>query len=176
MALDVDDTAVTGSWWRHIPHDGDVWYRPPHAADGRWQRGAVVEALYLADSPDTVWAEWYHLLAEYALRPSIHLPRDLWRWRVKLPRVADLSTPEKLDRVGLTIPPPGRGSWPAYQAIGEQLHAEGWPALIAPSAARPESGLVLCCFRKGPLVDGLLPLPPPELYDEAPAPPQGLRT
>ena len=176
MALDVDATAVAGIWWRHIPHDGDVWYRPSDPADGRWQRGTAVEAIYLADSPDTVWAEWYRLLAEYALRPSIHLPRDLWRWRVRLPRVADLSTPEKLSRVGLTVPPPGSGSWPAYQPIGERLHTEGWPALLAPSAARPKDGRVLCCFRMKPIVEGVVPVPPPELVDEPPPPPRGLRT
>jgi hypothetical protein len=176
MTLDVDATAVTGTWWRHIPRDGDVWYRPSDPADGRWQRGSSVEAIYLADSPDTVWAEWYRLLAEYALRPSIHLPRDLWRWRVELPRVADLSTDGRLDRVGLTVPPPGRGSWPLYQAVGERLFADGWPALLAPSAARPEHGRVLCCFRTRPIVDGLVPVPPPEPVDSPPVPPRGLRT
>jgi len=176
MPLDVDAASVTGSWWRHIPHDGDVWYRPPHPADGRWQRGSIVEAVYLGDSPETVWAEWYRLLAEYALRPSIHMPRDLWRWRVRMPKVADLSTAGRLERVGLTTPPPGRGSWPAYQPVGEQLHAEGWRALIAPSAARPDEGKVLCCFRTTPIVRGLTPVPPPEEVSDPPPPPQGLRT
>ncbi len=176
MPLDVDATAVTGIWWRHIPHDGDVWHRPRLAADGRWQRGSVNEAFYLAESPDTVWAEWYRLLAEYALRPSIHMPRDLWRWRARLARVADLSSAERLARVGLTVPPPGRDSWPAYQQVGQQLHAEGWPALIAPSAARPQDGRVLCCYRTAAVVEGLVPVPPPEVYDEPPAPPRGLRT
>ena len=38
---------------------------PGHPApDGRWQRGKQVAGLYLAEDPDTVWAEWYRALAE----------------------------------------------------------------------------------------------------------------
>ena len=62
----------------------------PHPADNRWQRGEVVDALYFADSEETVWAEWYRFLAEAGLPPRQALPRDLWRWRIELPEVADL--------------------------------------------------------------------------------------
>jgi transcriptional regulator with XRE-family HTH domain len=37
-----------------------VWlYRSPTPADGRWQRGANIEGIYLAAEEATVWAEWY---------------------------------------------------------------------------------------------------------------------
>lgn len=143
-------------------------------ADGRWQRGEVVEGLYLADTPDTAWAEWYRALAELGLPPDRALPRDLWTVRLGV-TLADLSTPGLLAAVGLDPPRPGRSGWPAYQSVGEALAADGWTGLVAPSAARP-TGLVVCLFRgTGPLV-GVRPLPPPSRVEHAPAPPRGMTT
>lgn len=176
MALDVDATSVSGVWWRHIPHRSKVWYRPSEPGDGRWQRGSIIEAMYFADSPETAWAEWYRHLAEWALRPNQLMPRDLWRWQLSLSTVADLSTHSRLTRVSLPVPPPTRSSWPPYQRAGEQLHADGWPALVGPSAARPAIGRVVCAFRTTNVVPGLKPLPPPQLWKEPPAPPTGLHT
>lgn len=111
-------------------------------------------------------------------RPLRSLPRDAWAFAVGATRVADLSTPERLDAAGLTVPPPGRRSWPAFQAIGEQLRAEGWPGLVAPSAARPTESQVLCLFIEPG--DGfpsqVVPQPPPRRVDEPPFVPTGLRT
>ena len=47
---------VAGTWWRVTRADGDplAWTAEP--ADGRWQRGSVIRALYLGDSEATVWA------------------------------------------------------------------------------------------------------------------------
>jgi RES domain-containing protein len=176
VALDVDATSVSGVWWRHIPHRGKVWYQPPHPGDGRWQHGSIVEAMYFADSPDTAWAEWYRFLAEFALRPTLQMPRHLWRWQINLSTVADLSTQARLKRIGVPISPLGRSSWLPYQLTGETLHAKGWPALIAPSAARPGAGQVLCVFRTSNKVPGLTPLPPPQVWRHPPAPPTGMRT
>jgi RES domain-containing protein len=167
--------AIRGDWWRHAPLGGDPWYLPAVPASNRWQRGDIVPALYLADSPDTAWAEWYRHLAERAVPPMETLPRALWRWNVELERVADLRSPEALAAIGLARPRPGRGDWPPFQHAGEALHAAGWPALIAPSAARPD-GLVLCVFRSVARPPGVEPCPPPERVDEPPAPPPGMRT
>lgn len=149
--------------------------RPRPAADSRWQRGEVVDALYLAKEEATLWAEWYRHLAERGVPPLRALPRDVWRYRVPRLKVADLSTPGRLARVGLAPPAPGRRGWPAYQAVGEALHDEGWPGLLAPSAARPE-GLVLCLFVDDPARLPAGPVPPPRAVVEPPAPPTGLRT
>ena len=138
--------AIRGSWWRHAPLGGDPRHRPARPASSRWQRGHVVGALYLADSPETAWAEWYRHLAERAIPPMQTLPRELWRWRVDLERVADLRSAEALAACELPMPRPSRADWPPFQRVGEALHRAGWPALVAPSAARP-SGLVLCVFR-----------------------------
>jgi RES domain-containing protein len=142
--------------------------------DNRWQRGEVVDALYLADSEATAWAEWYRHLAELAIPPLAQMPRELWTWEVDI-EVADLASSDRLSAVGLAPPTPGRKGWPAYQSVGEQLWRDGWSGLIAPSAARPE-GRVLCLFRHGATVDGARPMPPPRRISEPPPPPSGLRT
>jgi RES domain-containing protein len=91
--------------------------------------------------------------------------------------VADLSTEERLQAVGLQLPRPSRQTWPPFQAVGEQLFAEGWRGLLAPSAARPES-LVLCVFLEpaAPFPREIKPVPPPTVVEEPPLVPLGLRT
>ena len=173
--MDVDETPVSGVWLRQIPAGGDVYNEPPHPPDARWQRGSVVEALYFADSDETVWAEWYRMLAEAGLPPQQSLPRDLWRWEISLPSVADLSDDDRLERVGLPTPEPTRRQWPTFQPVGEGLHRDGWPALISASAARPE-GQVLCVFRTARVVPGTEPIAPPTTVDEPPVVPLGMRT
>jgi hypothetical protein len=173
--LDVDSTSLAGVWFRQIPAGGDPLYRPPDPADSRWQRGSAVEAVYLADCEATVWAEWYRTLAEAALPPAQSLPRDLWRWRVALPRVADLSDEARLARAGLPPLEPTRRQWPAFQQVGERLHTEGWAAIVSASAARP-AGRTLCVFRSARSVLGAAPVPPATRVPDPPAVPTGMRT
>jgi hypothetical protein len=176
VALDVELTTVGGRWLRHTPAGVDPAARPVPADDNRWQRGTVVDALYLCEEAECVWADWYRHLAERAIPPQLALPRDLWSYEVAGLGVADLRTPERLARVGLPAPLPGRAGWPAFQAVGEQLYADGCPGLIAPSAARPRS-LSLCVFLATPtLPASVVPHPPPERVDQPPAPPTGMRT
>jgi RES domain-containing protein len=134
-----------------------------------------VDALYLADSEDTAWAEWYRRLAELGIPPGQDMPRRLWQWDVKV-RVADLGTEARLERVGLGMPSPGRRTWPTFQAVGERLWAERWAGLIAPSAARPR-GKVLCLFwDSGRRISGARPVGRGRLVEDPPAPPTGMTT
>jgi RES domain-containing protein len=176
VALDVDAVPVAGTWWRHAyPGSPALPERDP-APDARWQRGEVVDALYLADDEETAWAEWYRHLAELGLPPNRAMPRDLWRWSIAVD-VADLSTVAALERVGLQPPRPGRRTWPAYQGVGEALARDGWAGLLAPSAARPEH-LVLCLFRRpgARRITGARAVGRPRRVDEPPAPPTGMTT
>ncbi|HZL48914.1 MAG TPA: RES family NAD+ phosphorylase [Solirubrobacteraceae bacterium] len=174
MTLGVTAIAVRGRWIKHTyPGSAPLPEREPRP-DNRWQRGDIVDALYLADTEETAWAEWYRHLAERMIPPLAQMPRELWTWQVDV-KVADLSTPEHLAEVGLGVPIPGRHSWDTYQGIGEQLSTEGWAGLLAPSAARPD-GRILCLFRDEHGVDGAKPLPPPRHIAEPPPPPTGLRT
>lgn len=175
MILDVDPTTVTGQWWRHVPAGADPLRRPSPPGDNRWQRGSLVDALYLAVDEAGVWAEWYRHLAEAAIPPGSALPRDLWRYRITGLEVADLSDAVRLARVGLTMPRPGRRGWRPYQTVGEQLHEDGWRGLIAPSAAHP-TGLVLVVFiPSGDLPDDVVPIASTRVAD-VPVPPTGMRT
>jgi hypothetical protein len=175
MPLDVDPAPVRGVWFRHVPAGGAPLRRPEQPGSARWQRGEVVEGFYLADSEATAWAEWYRALAELALPPMRQLPRDLWRFEVDAERVADLSSLERLERVSLPEQLPDRRQWPAFQAVGETLFAEGWRGVLYESAARPQS-LAVCLFRTGVGFAGVRPLPPPTRHEEPPAPPRGLRS
>jgi RES domain-containing protein len=171
----VDGTRVRGEWLRHAA--AGLPPLPPRedAPDNRWQRGRLVDALYLAESEATVWAEWYRHLAESGIPPQRALPRDLWRWSVDT-EVADLRTEEKLAGVGLPAPTPGRHTWPPFQAVGEELWREGWRGLVAPSAARP-AGLTLCLFRdETGAVEGAEPVGRPRRINVVPAPPVGMTT
>ena len=149
--------------------------RPQPPGDNRWQRGSVVDALYLADDENTLWAEWYRHLAERGLPPTQQLPRDVWRHRVPSMEVVDLHDAAHLARVALALPVPGRASWEPFQRVGEALWREGWPGLVAPSAARPD-GLILCLFILSPSALPATVLGKPRVVREPPAPPTGMHT
>lgn len=174
MTSDVAAIAVRGRWLKHTyPGSPPLTERKP-PPDNRWQRGDIVDALYLADDEDTVWAEWYRHLAEGAIPPLAQMPRELWTWEVDV-EIADLSTPGRLAAVGLSPPRPGHQFWPAFQQVGERLWKEGWSGLLAPSAARPD-GKVLCLFRDANGIRGAGALGTPRRISEPPAPPAGLQT
>jgi RES domain-containing protein len=165
---------VTGRWLRHARRGSKALPRREPPPDNRWQRGSVVDALYLADEEATAWAEWYRHLAEAGLPPGRQIPRALWTWEVDV-AVADLSTAERLERVGLPLPAPGRRTWPPFQEVGEALRREGWAGILAVSAARRE-GRVLCLFRDGDVVVGARPVGRARIVREPPAPPTGMTT
>jgi RES domain-containing protein len=175
VTLDVSPVAATGIWSRHVPAGCDPAHRGDRPASGRWQRGDVVAAVYLASDADTCWAEWYRRLAEDAIAPLDALPRDLWRFAVTLDGVAALDSDEHLARVGLHAPSPSRADWPAYQAVGERLYAEGYAGVLFASAARP-AGRALCVFRPGRALPGMRAVPPAVRQSAPPVPPRGLRT
>lgn len=167
--------SVSGSWWRQIPHGSDpLWLASPPSS-GRWQRGERVAAIYFADEESTAWAEWYWLLAETALPPTHGMPRDIWRWTIAVGDIAVLSTPAKLAEVDLPVPVPSRRNWAPFQAVGEQLHREGYRGVLYPSAARPDHQ-ALCLFRDGITISGADPVRPPVTHRDPPAPPTGMRT
>ena len=165
---------VAGTWYRHVPAGAAPM--PGHPApDGRWQRGEQVAGLYLAQDPDTVWAEWYRALAELGEAPDSRLPRDLWRFRVQLEQVADLSQLAALRALGLPAMVPDRSQWPAFQDAGARLAEARFRAVLFRSSARP-AGLCLCVFATEDGFPGITPVGPPERVPAPPAPPRGMRT
>ena len=151
-----------------------VWTDAPAA--GRWQRGEIVRAIYLADTSDTAWAEWYRHSAEIGVPPHMRLPRDLWKFDVDLREVADLTPDGVLARYGITTLSPSRRQWSETQPIGEAAWRAGATGVLAPSAAHV-GGRVLVVFRtRRGKIPGLNPIRPPRRYAELPPLPRGLRT
>ena len=166
---------VQGTWFRitRVGSEPFLWTEEP--ADGRWQRGSVVRAIYLGDSEATVWAEWYRHTSEAGVPPSRRLPRAIWKVDVDLEDVVDLRAEGVMAAHGIARLEPSRRQWPETQAIGETYFREGARAVLAPSAAR-RGGQVLAVFRRGRGHRGLTAVPPPQRFDRLPAIPKGLRT
>lgn len=174
MALDIEAAHVAGEWVRHAPHRSELLSRAAEPTDGRWQHGAIVRALYLADSAATATAEWYRFLAERGLPPARAIPHDHHIWRIDL-ELADLSSPERLAAVGFPAPLPSRRTWPAFQDVGDALWRAGWPGILAPSAARP-AARIGCVFDTGTWPPpGCEPVRNVEIVD-VPPPPAGMTT
>lgn len=172
--MDVDAIAVNGEWIRHAPHGSALLGRASERTDGRWQHGAVVRGLYLADERATAIAEWYRWLAERGLAPTHAMPQDHHIWRLDL-QLANLSSPDRLAAVGLPAPRPTSHTWPAFQAVGDALWEHGWSGLLAPSAARPRS-LIVCVFDDDTWPPrGCTPLHALAITD-VPPPPTGMTT
>ncbi|MEP7159403.1 MAG: RES family NAD+ phosphorylase [Chloroflexota bacterium] len=156
--------------------DADPFHLTPEPADGRWQRGSVVRAFYLADSEATAWAEWYRHSAELGVPPQSRLPRAMSRFDVDLDGVADLTDPELLTDHGIKSLQPTRRQWPKTQPIGESYWRAGLPGLLVPSAAHA-GGRVLVVFRPSDEPPaGVSAKPRPKTYTELPPLPTGLRT
>jgi|GEM_PF-524679 len=166
---------VEGTWFRitRVGSEPFLWTDEP--ADGRWQRGSVVRAIYLGDSESTVWAEWYRHTAEAGVPPSRRLPRAIWKVEVDLEDVADLTADGVLAAHGLLRMDPTRRQWAETQEVGEAYYREGARAILAPSAAR-RGGRVLAVFRRGRGHRGVTAVPPPQRFDKLPSIPRGLRT
>jgi len=166
---------VAGTWFRITRVDAEPFFWTDEPADGRWQRGSVVRAIYLGDSEATVWAEWYRHTSEAGVPPSRRLPRAIWRVEVDLDDVVDLTAPGALATLGMERLDPSRRQWPETQPIGEGYFRDGARGLLAPSAAR-RGGQVLAVFRRGRGHRGLTAVPPAKRFDKLPAIPRGLRT
>ena len=145
------------------------------AFDARWQTGAVVRGLYLADCEDTAWAEWLRATAEQGVPPASRLPRAMCPLEVDLDGIADLTSLRLLTRLGLGPMRPTQAQWANTQPAGERLWRDGAAGILSPSAAH-EGHTVLTAFRTGPDVLGVLEGNPVTVHDVIPRIPTGLRT
>lgn len=78
-------------------------------------------------------------------------------------------------RVGLPPPLPTISQWPACQVIGEQLHRDGYQAILVSSAARPQHRN-LVVFRDAHEIAGCKPQAQPTPINNVPPVPRGMRT
>lgn len=167
---------MTGTWWRVGRPSSDPLALTPEPADGRWQRGDVIRAIYFADSEQTAWAEWYRHSAELGVPPQSRLPRAVYPFEVDVPDVADLTDPATLRRHGLESLAPTRRQWPQTQPVGEAYFTTGRRGLLVPSAAHI-GGRVLVVFRPTAAEPtGIRTSGRPRTFKELPPLPTGLRT
>ena len=135
----------------------------------------MVRGLYLADCEDTAWAEWLRATAEQGVPPGSRLPRAMCPLEVDLNRIADLTRPKSLTRLGLGPMRPTQAQWTDTQPVGERLWHEGAAGILSPSAAH-ESHAVLTVFRTGPDVPGVVEATSVIVHHVIPRIPTGLRT
>lgn len=138
-------TRFTGRVWRHVP----VGAEPLHlgfiltAARGRWNsRRPRLPCLYTSLEPHTAVAEFEKHLAEYRAPTR----RDLVSLDVVVGPVLNLgespTLPRRLGRYGVTrsaLTSDTAADLAACRALArEAILEEGYAAILAPSAARPE--------------------------------------
>jgi RES domain-containing protein len=167
--------SVSGVWWRVSRSGQDPLFWTAVPADGRWQRSSVVRGLYLSDSEETAWAEWYRHTSEMGVPPQWRMPRDTWRLRVDVADVGDLHEIANLAPYGITELVPTMRQWPATQPVGEAHFRAGHRAILTPSAAHV-GGQVLTIFRPDVDVPGVVAVQPGCAHFELPPLPTGLRT
>ena len=126
---------VRGRWWRITRPGTSALFYSVDAFDARWQTGAVVRGLYLADCEDTAWAEWLRATAEQGVPPASRLPRAMCPLAVNLDGIADLTGPRLLTGLGLGPMRPTQAQWPETQPVGERLWRAGAAGILSPSAA-----------------------------------------
>lgn len=173
MAASIVRAPVKGTWARQVPAGGDALATRPRRTPGRLHRPGEI-ALYLADTPQTAWAEWYRALAARAQNPADDVPRELYEVTVDLDDVIDLSSPRLRQEAALPARMlPSESQWPRFQRFATAMRAEGARGVLYSSAARTRS-LCLCVFEAGR--GGLRVDHEPVSVISPPPPPRGTRT
>lgn len=173
MPSETPHVPVKGVWVRHVLAGVDG-LTPGRGGNGGRFHPPGAQALYLADSEETAWAEWYRWLAEWHQFPADHLPRDLYSIAVDLQRVVDLSTAATRKAAGLPqrMRPSSR-QWAAFQAAGHEFARGGAQGVLYSSSARGRSRC-LCVFAAG--LSCVQAEGEPLKVIAPPPPPRGMRT
>jgi RES domain-containing protein len=146
----LDPIAYQGKLFRHVaagrhPLSG----AGARSQGGRWNPPQSFATLYLADSEETVEAEFRRMARRQGLELQAFFPRRVYRIEVDLQAVIDLTFP-------VSLPAPladldlSSDELTGTQAVGEAAQYLGREAILAPSAAG--EGRVLAVF-----IDRLLP-------------------
>lgn len=101
---------------------------------GRWNPPNSYPALYLALSDETAAAEFYRRAQGENRPPEDLLPRRLFRYRVRLSAVLDLTDSETRQGLGLTEEALRAADRSVCNALGDAAHYVGFEGIRAPSA------------------------------------------
>lgn len=127
-----------GIVYRHMLND-----YPPDRANTRGARWNPpdVAAIYASLNRDTALAEGEHRLSLEPFRPRVR--RFIYRVRLRLTSVLDLSSPEDLARAGLSIPRLRADDFSACQAVGGAVAWLKHDGLIIPSVRSEGRNIVI---------------------------------
>jgi RES domain-containing protein len=134
-----------GDVWRHVIGDRDP-LAPSHAG-GRWAPPDTFPVLYTSLAREGALAEAAHLISLYSIPPSAR--RTVCRIDVTLTRVADLTDPKRLAKLGVDPADagPGYGTCPEIGAAASFL---AYQAILVPSLRYRGSNLVVFTERLEP--------------------------
>jgi RES domain-containing protein len=160
-------TTFEGVAYRHVAAGRDpLSGEGARLAGGRWNPPLSFAVLYLALEMNTAVAEFHRLATKQGLAPADFLPRELFTYRARLQRVADLRDDTLAEAVGLSRSGIRADAPSAAQAVGQAAHHAGFEAILAPSAAC--DGAVLAVFLDRLLADSRLKPVASERWNEVP--------
>jgi RES domain-containing protein len=134
-----------GEAFRHVgPNYPPLGTEGARIQGGRWNPPDSFPTLYLAANQASAAAEFYRRSEREGRSPEELLPRRLFRYRVRLTQVVDLTTLDGLASVSLSVEDLTMDDPTRCQAIGDAAHYVGFEAIRAPSAT--EVGEVLAVF------------------------------
>jgi RES domain-containing protein len=133
---------------------------------GRWNPPNSFATLYLGLDVETVSDEFHRMARRQGLMPDDFLPRELYRFDVRLTAVLDLREVEARQAIELSDPQLRADDPHRCQEIGEGSHYRGLEGIVAPSAAGPGCVLAIFLEKLGP--DSLLEPLRSELWDTRP--------
>jgi RES domain-containing protein len=106
----------------------------------RWNPSGVA-AIYAGAARATALAEADHMIEMQPVRPRAK--RTMWQLDVNLARVADLTDPALLERLGLTAADLASVDFTECQRVGAAIASAGFEAMLVPSARAEGVNLVL---------------------------------
>ena len=128
--------AYVGEAFRHMAArwDDPLSGEGARIRGGRFNPPDSFPVLYLCTTRPCTVAELHHLGRRQMVGVEGLLPRALFRYRISLDRVLDLTSRATLEHLGITEAQVTGSDLTIPRRIGESAHATGFQAIKAPSA------------------------------------------
>jgi RES domain-containing protein len=141
-------TTRAGTWTAYrqaAPAFPPLWHRgsqrqPTEQPEGRWHRGGQgLIVQYAALESDGAWAELvrYEGIRTEQQRVDADMTMRLWQLTIEETEIADLADFDTIEACGLDPAEVVAESHTYCQALADELRAEGFRGVLAPSAAYP---------------------------------------
>jgi RES domain-containing protein len=101
---------------------------------GRFNASGSFPVLYLCSTAGCAAAEFIRFASKHPLGPAGFLPRSLYRYDVSLTSVLNLTDPQTLEHLDMTLEMVVDEDWSLTQQIGEVAHQFGYQAILNASA------------------------------------------